>query len=113
MKKPDSIYEIEKKRSGFIAGTVSAWLAVPILLLPLIVSFNDNNPDNNSWRAFAMIVLLGICIVAFSIVLLRYAVIKHCSTISKILLGGACAIHITIIILGIIGFVIRATMAWI
>ena len=71
---------------------------------------NDNNPDNNSWRAFAMIVLLGICIVAFSIVLLRYAVINHCSTISKILLGGACAIHTTIIILGIIGFVIRASL---
>ena len=43
MKKPDSIYEIEKKRSGFIAGTVSAWLAVPILLLPLIVSFNSGS----------------------------------------------------------------------
>lgn len=98
----------DKKEKSYVAGIFCAWLMVPVQILPLILSYSEKNPDEDSWRSFAFIALFGICMIAFSIALLHFAAKRHYSAIGQLVLTGAIAVHIIIAILGITGSVWRA-----
>ena len=109
MNKKGAFSEKDKKEKSYVSGIVCAWLMVPVQILPLILSYSEKKPDEDSWRSFAFIALFGICMIAFSIALLHLAAKCHYSAIGQLVLIGALAVHIIIAILGITGSVWRAS----
>ncbi|MCR4682539.1 MAG: hypothetical protein K5647_04300 [Clostridiales bacterium] len=105
MTSSDQLSEQKKKRKGFIAGTIAAWLVIPALLLPLIISLSEKNPDDNSWRLAAMVVFTGVFILSFSVSLLFSARKLNYSVKSLIPLLIACILLFSITIIGTVKMV--------
>ena len=105
MTSSDQLSEQKKKRKGFFAGTIAAWLVIPASLLPLIISLSEKNPDDNSWRLAAMVVFTGVFILSFSVSLLFSARKLNYSVKSLIPLLIACILLFSITIIGTVKMV--------